>query len=960
MKKLEPQYKIFYSWQSDNQPARDMIDKALKDIVKDFGKQGVSIERIEGGGGMGFIGIEEAVRMKIQSCDIFIGDITPVGNVALKEKLLPNANVMFEMGIATECLSAEQIIAVAAKGEWKFENMPFDFNHNSYYQLDPDKIESVNYLFHLIKSRLISAKARSEHINQLYFADWLVQKNIATGKYLPDTFLEDRELKDKVKCFVHPSKMYQIVFDRLSSMSFAMYDKRNARKGKIKPFSLRLNDYDLSNKAFDLNSLHRKVEGLYNNLSERINFLDKDGNNGWRTAQKVKHQADRVVLMNRKFLVIKSDAGQGKTNFLCDIVRNVMKPEHVPYVFVNAYELSAERIAQSIALEHNYIGNGSLEDVFQRIENFCKQHRQYLILVIDGLNEHPVPKLFMRNLSRVLQAVCGYEHVKVLMSCRKVFFDNNFVFIQKIIGNDFVQLDIRMSHGRNDLSPSEQECILERYMNHFHIQGILDRNIQEKLVSNLLFMRLFFEVHKNEDITQLHFVNRDEVYSRYFELMNNEAQRILEILPNAESCEGVPKTIVISIIEWMLENNVFKNIPVKELLNKMAEERKYFTSFINSNLLIQYDNYEKDNSTEGVINFTIEDFRDYLIVKYLTDNILPNDINTFKDYITKCTDKANNLAESVRHYLFLIARNTKNAAVIDCIKDYDWYDNTRLNGIWEVRNDCLTDEDVDFILSKIYEHPKFIIRALSISRWDPAIFSKLNITDLFVVLDSMNASERVELLSKVWSRKDSTYRPSECADFVKMASRFIIRGYQNGHNNLELLEHFLDYFTNKDGKTLDCVTLAKNKIKEAKEKGVVKHVNVPKPFVPECYQYEVFSYLMPVKEISREDFLAAAGAMEGYAVEMFGELYDAIFTESKDVESLYNQYYRNEYCDITQFISMHYCVPMPTADALTEVLKTSGNHIIDFNSIDYGNDAVDQFVMSDEMFDRFYNLIKYN
>ena len=44
--------------------------------------------------------------MKIQKCDIFIGDVTPIGNVSLKSKLLPNANVMYEMGIATESMTA--------------------------------------------------------------------------------------------------------------------------------------------------------------------------------------------------------------------------------------------------------------------------------------------------------------------------------------------------------------------------------------------------------------------------------------------------------------------------------------------------------------------------------------------------------------------------------------------------------------------------------------------------------------------------------------------------------------------------------------------------------------------------------------------------------------------------------------------------------------------------------------
>ena len=124
-----PQYRLFYSWQSDNKDAKCVIRKALDTVMKQLKGNHIAIEIIEGGGGEGFISIEDAVRMKIQRCDIFVGDVTPVGNVVMKGKLLPNANVMYEMGIATECLTADRIIAVAMAGDWKVENMPFDFNH---------------------------------------------------------------------------------------------------------------------------------------------------------------------------------------------------------------------------------------------------------------------------------------------------------------------------------------------------------------------------------------------------------------------------------------------------------------------------------------------------------------------------------------------------------------------------------------------------------------------------------------------------------------------------------------------------------------------------------------------------------------------------------------------------------------------------------------------------------------
>ena len=114
-----PQYRIFYSWQSDNKVAKKALRKALDAVTKQLKGENIALEIVEGGGGEGFISIEDSVRMKIQKCDIFIGDVTPIGNVSLKSKLLPNANVMYEMGVATESMTADRIIAVALAGEWK-------------------------------------------------------------------------------------------------------------------------------------------------------------------------------------------------------------------------------------------------------------------------------------------------------------------------------------------------------------------------------------------------------------------------------------------------------------------------------------------------------------------------------------------------------------------------------------------------------------------------------------------------------------------------------------------------------------------------------------------------------------------------------------------------------------------------------------------------------------------------
>ena len=256
-----PQYRIFYSWQSDNPRAKILLKQALDEVVDQLKRKGIAAIVEQGGGGCGFISIEDSVRIKIRRCDIFVGDVTPVGNVAMKGKLLPNANVMYEMGVATECMHADRILAVAMKGDWKVEDMPFDFNHYMMVKYDPDK--DLPYLLSEIKKRIIDTDKISRRENNRFFSERVVNKNIASEKYLPDTFLENLTIKQKARLFVAPYKMYPFVYSRVRTMNFDYYNKLQRLKGGKGTFKLNVKDRDIQDKTIDIERLKSIVKDFH-------------------------------------------------------------------------------------------------------------------------------------------------------------------------------------------------------------------------------------------------------------------------------------------------------------------------------------------------------------------------------------------------------------------------------------------------------------------------------------------------------------------------------------------------------------------------------------------------------------------------------------------------------------------------------------------------------------------------
>lgn len=134
------QYRLFFSWQNDRTEIKAVISSALKKVADKFAKENVELvieQDTRGRVGVRNIAIE--VLDKIRNCDIFVADLTPITTYIPKDsnrppKLMPNSNVMFELGYALHVKGENHVIALASldkKANEHIEFLPFDVNHMS-------------------------------------------------------------------------------------------------------------------------------------------------------------------------------------------------------------------------------------------------------------------------------------------------------------------------------------------------------------------------------------------------------------------------------------------------------------------------------------------------------------------------------------------------------------------------------------------------------------------------------------------------------------------------------------------------------------------------------------------------------------------------------------------------------------------------------------------------------------
>ncbi|MDE0627588.1 MAG: hypothetical protein OXH99_14435 [Bryobacterales bacterium] len=95
---------VFYSWQSDLCETRSVIESALRTAVRNLNRECILEEarRVDQdtAGVAGWPDIASTILKKIEECEVFVADLTPINGPKPDGRLTPNPNIMLELGYA--------------------------------------------------------------------------------------------------------------------------------------------------------------------------------------------------------------------------------------------------------------------------------------------------------------------------------------------------------------------------------------------------------------------------------------------------------------------------------------------------------------------------------------------------------------------------------------------------------------------------------------------------------------------------------------------------------------------------------------------------------------------------------------------------------------------------------------------------------------------------------------------
>lgn len=176
---MNNRYKVFFSWQSEDTKSRQTLDIALQNAVDALSNRGIRLEIDHSTlGESGIPSIDQTILRKIDACDIFLADVTPVttyqkttGNGKQVSKDVPNPNVLLELGYAMSALGVGYVIIAAHQGNWIPENMPFDINHRVIYGFTTSNCDLTSRIFKVIE--YIKKNGRHRHLDKTYLINWI-------------------------------------------------------------------------------------------------------------------------------------------------------------------------------------------------------------------------------------------------------------------------------------------------------------------------------------------------------------------------------------------------------------------------------------------------------------------------------------------------------------------------------------------------------------------------------------------------------------------------------------------------------------------------------------------------------------------------------------------------------------------------------------------------------------------
>ncbi len=603
-----------------------------------------------------------------------------------------------------------------------------------------------------VYSKVISVSDKLSTVNVSDFLNKQVnrqlKKQINSGKYLQNTFIETGDQKDHLRYLSDPIFYSEKCFQEIQIMDFR-YLNDFLKKNQLPEFALDFEKFKVNKGVEDVYNVHQIINEWYGyliNKKQEVVDIKISSNEKSKFEYKFNDRIEDLSFLKSRVALVTETAGQGKTNFICDFTENFLLKRKIPTVFLTGSEVNALNIRQSLIKKIFPDSDDlSFEELLISLNKICYEQNKFFVLIIDGLNENANPKTFSQNIESFISELLEHEFVRIIVTCRTEYYLNNFSNLEKSsFAEEVIKIASLVSHHPDD---DLKDKLFTIYFDHFNIgYRYISNKAYDQLVSSFLLLRIFCEAYRGDNIDYIDNIYKEELFEKYYSIKSEEINKRLNQNDelNIKGTLDIQKFIT-NILEFMIQNRVYVNVPFEKIIED-GKHRELYIRFIDENILVRRDIQTEPAgifSSSEVVNFTFDEFRDFLISRYLIQILYKESQSSFESFIqSEITDKSP-LLEGCSTFLFFISRKLNDDGLNKIIKRQSWFESIFSKCIFQLKDSQVTEEDKE-ILEKNLKNDLLSSSSILvdlIGRYDTDYYKNLNIDFLFRTLRNFNQNE---------------------------------------------------------------------------------------------------------------------------------------------------------------------------------------------------------------------------
>lgn len=569
-----------------------------------------------------------------------------------------------------------------------------------------------------------------------------ISKNKQIRKYIPDIYVEERHYKEMVRYFADPALFVQKSLCELLRYDWSVINDSFRKKDLPLIDFKRFENLSESDSFFDdIKELCHFIEEAVANIEiaeknkEEVFYINQYSQKWTSFNNSIKWYLrdilDTLRMIPIKYLLLKKEAGQGKTNFLCDFTENFLLKKGYYVLYFNASSFSDNPFDYIIRF---LTINGEYELSYSKkvLEAEYDQTKKPFIIVIDGLNENSNINNFGNTIKTFLEKCEEFSFIKVLMSTRSEFYDERFGELSTgLYQNKFSLIYMQ----NNDKKFNSR--IFWGYLKFFDIdivESTLSGITYKKLTKDVLLLRYFCEVNEHKKNLAMHDVFIYEVFEKYTDEKCSKYSKVKDGVD-----PDVLRLLIDKIILQMINNNNYTSITIEEftkdetqLLNELLENEVIFKgeAFIKGGIV------PKQVVTIG---FTFDEYRDYCITNYIITNY---DEEALLEFMYQIEQEKTPICEGVQKYLFYLSHTKYKAELKVAVEKTAFYEKLYWRHIWSIDEQYIDQNDLLLIENQVFCNTHYMELVINkmIHRYDCNYYKKINIKRLMEIFDKLEVS----------------------------------------------------------------------------------------------------------------------------------------------------------------------------------------------------------------------------